>query len=81
MRIELIHRLKIKKTPIQLDATRYFVLVFDSHMKIGCEFHSIDDWFNFNDSKIIEMDGRGALEWWEKWKKPLEDICKAEGRS
>ena len=72
---------KIKQPPIQLDAIKYGIIIFDAHMKIGCEFHSIAEWYGFDDRRILEMDGKGALEWWKRWKDPLMAICKAEGRS
>ena len=42
-------------------------------MQIGCQCHSIEEWFNFSDEKISEMD-RGALEWWQKWKPVIQEI-------
>jgi hypothetical protein len=45
-------------------------------MKIGCEMHSIEDWFDFDNKIIAEMDGKQALKFWKQWKKPLKAICK-----
>jgi len=80
-RANLSRDVKIKQPPIQLDAIKYGIIIFDAHMKIGCEFHSIAEWYGFDDRRILEMDGKGALEWWKRWKDPLMAICKAEGRS
>jgi uncharacterized protein YjbI with pentapeptide repeats len=43
-------------------------------IQIGCENHTIKDWFNFSDKEIIEMDGKQALVWWRKWKPILQEI-------
>ena len=73
--------IKIQKQPIPIDAIKYHVTIWDNHIQIGCEFHSIADWFSFDKRRITSMDGPTALKWWEKWKKPLKNICKAEGRT
>ena len=42
-------------------------------MQIGCQRHSITDWFGFSDEKISSMDDE-ALEFWKKWKPILNLI-------
>jgi hypothetical protein len=46
---------------------KYMVSYTDSILNIGCESHNIEEWKNFDDKKIANMDD-GALEWWTKWK-------------
>ena len=72
--------LAINKTPIQIQTPMYCIIIFDNHMIIGCQFHSISDWFRFDDRKIIEMDNRHALKWWNQWKPLLHEICRVEER-
>ena len=72
--------IKIQEQPIQVSTPRYGVIVFDNHMKIGCEFHPLSGWWGFDDKRILQMDGKVALEFWRKWKAPLQAICAAEGR-
>lgn len=43
-------------------------------MQVGCQRHKIDDWWSFNDDRIIAMDGKKALEWWRIWKPILQQI-------
>ena len=43
-------------------------------MQIGCQRHKIEDWWNFDDARIIEMDGKKALKWWRTWKPILQQI-------
>ena len=68
-------------TPISISTPVYPIMIFDSHMRIGCKFYSLSEWFAFDDHAIIEMDGKRALEFWRKWKAPLQAICAAEGRA
>ena len=37
------------------------------YLHIGCERHQINDWWEFDDTRIKEMDSM-ALEFWRKWK-------------
>jgi len=66
--------------PIQIASPEYYIFIYDKHIKIGCEFHTINDWFSFDHGKIIKMDGERSLSFWKKWKKVLQEICKAEKR-
>ena len=43
-------------------------------LQIGCENHSIKEWFKFDDNKIMEMGGKEALYFWRKWKSILMQI-------
>jgi len=44
---------------------------------IGCREHSIEEWENFTDEEIENMDD-GALEWWKDWKEIIMKIGKGE---
>ena len=37
-------------------------------LQIGCQKHKIEDWWEFDDEKIISMDGKKALKFWRKCK-------------
>ncbi|MCP3681820.1 MAG: pentapeptide repeat-containing protein [bacterium] len=37
-------------------------------MQIGCEKHTIEEWGEFDDTRILEMDGKTALKFWRKYK-------------
>ena len=37
-------------------------------LQIGCQKHSIADWWMFDDKCILEMDGKTALKFWRKYK-------------
>jgi len=43
-------------------------------MQIGCELHNIDDWWGFDDDRILEMNGDKALSFWKEWKETIKMI-------
>jgi len=73
-------KILIEKQPLQLDTADYYVTIYDNHMSIGCEFHSLGDWFSFDNKRILEMEGKRALSFWKTWKKPIKKVCLAGGR-
>lgn len=46
-------------------------------MQIGCQNHSLEEWWSFNDRQIADMDGRTALSFWRTWKPILQQIITA----
>ena len=44
------------------------VTIFDNHMRIGCQLHSLADWATFTNRDIVEMDGTDALLFWRRHK-------------
>ena len=46
-------------------------------MQIGCQCHKLEDWWSFDDARIIEMEGKTALKWWRTWKPILQQIIAA----
>ena len=47
---------------------KYQLYFMSDLIKIGCQTHSPEKWKNFSDKEISDMD-KGALEWWNRWKK------------
>jgi hypothetical protein len=45
----------------------YDVAYTKDRLQIGCKNHPINEWFDFDDDTIFEMDDN-ALAWWKKWK-------------
>ena len=70
----------IKRPPIQIFNLPYLVIIFDNHMHIGCELYTLKDWANFEDPRIIEMDGAKALRFWKQYKDVLLALAKSDGR-
>ena len=52
----------------------YPIVYTDKVIQIGCENHTIKEWFEFSDKEILEMDGKKALKFWQKWKPILKMI-------
>jgi len=55
----------------------YAITYTNTHMAIGCQQHTIKQWFRFSKEQIAEMDC-GALEWWTKSKPILKAIMEVE---
>ena len=53
---------------------KYPVVYTDAYLQIGCERHPITDWWEFEDRRILEMDGKSALQFWHKWKNQIKEI-------
>lgn len=43
-------------------------------MQIGCQRHKLEEWWDFDDKRILEMDGKKALKFWRSWKPILQQI-------
>ena len=54
-------------SPINVIGLIYNITILDTHIQIGCEFHSADEWFKFKDEEISAMH-TDALEWWKVYK-------------
>ena len=52
----------------QVLGLRWPVTIFDNHMRIGCQLHSLADWATFTKRDIVEMDGTDALLFWRRHK-------------
>jgi carbonic anhydrase/acetyltransferase-like protein (isoleucine patch superfamily) len=69
-----------QKTPIHISGLTWPVTILDTHMQIGCEFHSLDDWRGFDDARIAKMGGRNALKFWRAHRDFLLGMAAADGR-
>ena len=47
---------------------QYSISYTSFFISIGCECHSIEEWKEFDDTRILSMDGKSALKFWRKWK-------------
>ena len=67
---------KITKNPLSIVGMHYWCLISDSYMRLGCKRFTHQEWSDFNDEQISEMDSK-ALEFRTQWKAPLLEMCKA----
>jgi len=55
-------------------SNKYPVTYTDTVLQIGCERHYINEWWGFDDQRIIAMDNKTALKWWRKYKDMIRQI-------
>ena len=66
---------KITKAPLVITGLRYWCLISEGYMRLGCKRFTHSEWESFSDEEISEMDD-DALEFWKQWKYPLLAMCK-----
>ena len=65
---------------VESDATsNYDIFMTPTHVKIGCQWHTINDWDDFDDKTILKMDGKKAKKFWDLWKPILMQMAKSNG--
>ena len=55
----------------------YNITITPLNIKIGCQYHAQEAWWNFTNEQIKKMDGDDAINFWKIWKEPLKQICDA----
>ena len=53
---------------------QYPVTYTSEILQIGCQQHNIAEWWEFDNNRILEMNGKTALKWWRTWKPILQQI-------
>lgn len=71
----------LKNTPIEIFGLGFHIFIFDTHMKIECEFHSLSDWESFDKVKIYKMDGKDGWDFWKENKPHILGLARAAGRT
>ena len=59
-----------------VQAGHWIVTYTPTQMQIGCMLNSIEQWWNFSDEEIAQMDP-AAFDWWQVWKPILKQIIAA----
>ena len=59
---------------------RWPVVITKDVIAIGCQQHPVQDWWDFSDEQIAEMDQK-ALEWWRTRKPILKALYEAKFRN
>jgi len=67
---------KATKNPINLQVY-YNITITDEHIIIGCQCHTYQEWLNFTNDEINQMDIK-ALEFWKKYKNIVLEIFRNE---
>ena len=68
---------KLTKSPLVVTGLRYWCLISDGYMRLGCKRFTHEEWAEFSDDEIEKMDSC-ALEFWKQWKESLLAMCKAQ---
>jgi len=53
---------------IIINTYEYMIYVSDTHIKIGCELHSKEEWKKFTDKDVLKMGGKYGKIFWDKYK-------------
>ena len=53
--------------------SKWHIAYTEDIMAIGCQQHTLEDWFSFPDSRISRM-GVDSLRWWKEYKPILKVI-------
>jgi hypothetical protein len=61
---------EIGNKPLFILGLTWPVYIFKTHIKIGCQIHTKQEWLEFDDAVIAKMESR-APEFWAKWKKHI----------
>ena len=70
----------VQRPPLQVLGLTYPVLIWDAHMEIGCEFHALAEWAEFDTKQIVVMDGERGAEFWKAHKGVLLALAASDGR-
>ena len=70
----------ITRAPLAIHGLTWPVVIYDEHMQIGCEFHSLVEWAAFDNDSIARMDPRNAPTFWRAHKATLLALAAADGR-
>jgi len=59
----------VERVPLVLQGIKY-TIIMDTHIKIGCKLYTHEQWSEFTDAELADMDS-DALEWWHTWRKHI----------
>ena len=63
-------------SPVHIIGLPYSVTIIDKHMQIGCEFHEITEWVDFDERRIAAMDGVRSSRFWRDHGPMLIGLCR-----
>lgn len=52
----------------------YPVTYTAEYLQIGSHYHSISEWWEFDNKRLLEIGGEAILDFWLKWKYPIKQI-------
>jgi hypothetical protein len=57
------------------------VSITNEAIQIGCQNHTIEQWDNFTDVEITQMDGKDSLRFWREYKEIIMTLAKTKSIS
>lgn len=78
-KVDIINAVGNMREIKSLQVDTYFVAYTSEVMAIGCEQHTLAEWWAFTDEEIHKMDGQRGLDWWRKWRPILMQIMEVGG--
>ena len=57
----------LQRAPITVNSLKWPVTILDTHLQMGCELHSLDEWARYDDRQILAMAGKDALAFWRTY--------------
>ena len=70
----------ISAAPLQISGLEWEIIIFDNHMKIGCELHPIAEWATFKDTRIKLMNFH-AIAFWHEHKSMIMACAELHSKS
>jgi uncharacterized protein YjbI with pentapeptide repeats len=67
---------KLKHAPLFVSNLRWEITITDGYLTIGCQRHTHDQWAQFSDDEISQMESNASA-FWATWKQPLLLMCAA----
>jgi uncharacterized protein YjbI with pentapeptide repeats len=64
------------KAPIVVQNLDYWCMITENTIRLGCQRHTLEQWRNFTDAEIKDMDGSHAVLFWQKHKTILLELAK-----
>lgn len=71
-----LHKATLPVKVIQISGMWWDVTIVQGYMRIGCQYHHVNEWDKFTDDEIDEMDAK-ALEFWQENKQWLVNLAKS----
>lgn len=79
-KIAVMNAVTITKCPITVYGLLWPVSITDNHISIGCEFHPIHEWENFDHKVISDMDPK-AYDFWAEHRTTILGLANIHQRS
>jgi len=70
----------ISAAPLQISGLEWEIIIFDNHIKIGCELHPIAEWATFKDTRIKLMNFH-AIAFWHEHKSMIMTCAELHSKS